>query len=349
MALPNSQTGLKTVGIVVPVYNEEEALLAFHQQLVGAIQPLPYVFQICYINDGSTDQTSTLLQQLADEDSRVRVIELSRNFGHQAALTAGLDDAAGDYVISLDGDGQHPPTLIPEMLALAETGYDLVLTQREEDFSGSRFKQETSSLFYHLINRIGDTKILPGAADFRLMSRAVVEGLKQMREYHRFLRGMVSWMGFRTVILPYSAPARLGGASKYTLRKMLRLATNAIFSFSLVPLYIGLSMGVLMLILAAAEMVYVLRFWIIGDLQHLAPGWSSLMFVLLVIGGLLMILLGFIGVYVGFIFQEVKRRPIYLVRQKIGAPAPQSNNSPLLEQPATAQEGQNQSNLPPAG
>ena len=341
MALPISQTGVKTVGIVVPVYNEEEALPAFHQQLVTAIQPLPYAFRVYYIDDGSTDHTGALLQQLADEDPRIRVIALSRNFGHQAALTAGLDEAEGDYVISMDGDGQHPPALISEMLTLAETGYDLVLTQREEDLTSSRFKQQTSSLFYRLINRIGDTKILPGAADFRLMSRPVVDGLKQMREYHRFLRGMVSWMGFRTVILPYSAPERLGGKSKYTLKKMLQLATNAVFSFSLVPLYIGLSMGVLMLVLAVAEMIYVLRFWIIGDLQHLAPGWSSLMFVLLVVGGLLMILLGFIGVYVGYIFQEVKHRPIYLVRQRTGAPAPTPEHD-------AAQEGQNPSKPPQA-
>lgn len=315
-------TGLKTVGIVVPVYNEEDALLAFHQQLCDAIQPLPYSFLIYYVSDGSTDRTNELLQQLACDDPRVTAIELSRNFGHQAALTAGLDAAEGDYVISMDGDGQHPPTLISAMLDLATAGYDLVLTQRDDEMTGSYFKRQTAAFFYRLINRIGDTQILPGGADFRLMSRTVVEGMKQMREYHRFLRGMVSWMGFRTIILPYTPPARLGGKSKYTLKKMLQLASSAIFSFSLVPLYIGLSMGVLMLLLAVVEMIYVLSFWVTGNQAHLAPGWSSLMFVLLVIGGILMILLGFIGVYVGFIFQEVKGRPIYLVRRSIHGPEP---------------------------
>jgi dolichol-phosphate mannosyltransferase len=196
--------------------------------------------------------------------------------------------------------------------------------------TGSFFKRQTAALFYRLINRIGDTEILPGGADFRLMSRKVVDSFKKMHEYHRFLRGMVSWMGFRTVILPYSPPARLGGKSKYTLKKMLNLAANAIFSFSLVPLYFGISMGVFMLVLALAEMIYVLSFWIAGTQQSLEPGWSSLMFVILVIGGILMILLGFIGIYVGFIFQEVKRRPIYLVREQYhthGQPALETENS----------------------
>jgi dolichol-phosphate mannosyltransferase len=297
------------------VYNEEEALLAFHQQLCESIQKLPYHFLIYYVNDGSTDRTFDLLQQLSCDDLRVTSIELSRNFGHQAALTAGLDAAEGDYVITMDGDGQHPPTMIVEMLGLASAGYDLVLTQRTDELTGSAFKRQTSAMFYRLINRVGDTQILPGGADFRLMARPVVDAFKQMREYHRFLRGMVSWMGFRTIILPYYPPARLAGKSKYTVKKMLRLAANAIFSFSLVPLYIGISLGVLLLFLAAAEMIYVLSFWVTGNQHGLAPGWSSLMFVLLVVGGILMILLGFIGIYIGFIFQEVKRRPIYLIRK----------------------------------
>lgn len=327
MALPTISPGEKTVGIVIPVYNEEDALLAFHQQLCDALHGLPYRFLIYYVNDGSSDQTSVMLERLISEDRRVTAIELSRNFGHQAALTAGLDAAQGDYVISMDGDGQHPPALIAEMLDLAASGYDMVLTQRSDELAGSSFKRNTAALFYRLINRVGDTQILPGGADFRLMSRTVVDSLKQMREYHRFLRGMVSWMGFRTVILPYTPQARLGGSSKYTLKKMLRLASNAIFSFSLVPLYVGLSLGVLLLFLAVAEMIYVLSFWVTGNQSGLAPGWSSLMFVLLVVGGILMILLGFIGIYIGFIFQEVKHRPIYLVRQTA------SGANPAGEQP----------------
>ncbi len=306
-----------TVGIVIPVYNEQEGLEVFHSQLCRAIQPLPYQFKLYYVNDGSSDCTSDVLSGLVENDGRVTVIELSRNFGHQAALTAGLDSAEGDWIISMDGDGQHPPEMICSMLELAQAGYDVVLTQRADEGAGTAFKRATSVLFYGLINRIGDTRILPGGADFRLTSRAVTDALKEMREYHRFLRGMVAWMGYRAVILPYTPPDRLAGKSKYSLRKMARLAMNAIFSFSLVPLYIGISLGALLLLLAFAEMVYVLSFWVTGNQAGLAPGWSSLMFVILVIGGILMILLGFIGIYIGYIFQEIKRRPIYLIRKKV--------------------------------
>jgi polyisoprenyl-phosphate glycosyltransferase len=314
-----------TIGILIPVYNEEEVLDSFYRQLCRVIDPLPYCFHLYFVNDGSRDKTEEILCRLVESDPRVQVIELSRNFGHQAALTAGLDAAEGDYVISMDGDGQHPPEMISEMINLAKAGYDVVLTQRKDDLNASTFKRLTSNLFYDAINRVGDTQVLPGGADFRLMSRAAVEGLKGMREYHRFLRGMVSWMGYRSVILPYEAPARLAGKSKYSLRKMLRLAADAVFSFSLVPLYMGITLGIVMLFLALAEMVYVLSFWISGHQSSLAPGWSSLMFVILVVGGILMILLGFVGVYIGFIFQEVKHRPIYLVRRMFSASKEQNH------------------------
>lgn len=318
------------VDIVVPLYNEEAALVAFHAQLCQVIDRLPECFSILYVDDGSTDRSGELLAQIAARDPRVTIIQLSRNFGHQAALTAGLDRAEGDFTLTLDGDGQHPPALIPEMLALAKAGYEVVLTQRSEDPATPYLKRATSTLFYRLLNRIGATQIQPGSADFRLLARPVVQALRSMREYHRFLRGMVAWSGFRTVILPFDPPARLGGESKYSLRKMLRLAADAIFSFSLVPLYIGISLGVALLVLALAEMVYVLSFWVRGDTSGLAPGWSSLMFVLLVIGGTLMITLGFIGVYIGYIFQEVKARPIYLVRKVLTARLPQP--SPTREE-----------------
>ncbi len=311
------------VDIIVPVYNEEECLPDFHRQLRQVIDSLPYHFRILYVDDGSGDGTPDLLVSLVARDPRVCLVQLSRNFGHQAALTAGLDRADADFTITMDGDGQHPAALIPEMLRLAESGYDLVLTQRIEQDGLPRFKRRTSSLFYRTINRVGDTNILPGGADFRLLSRPVVDALRKMPEYHRFLRGMVAWMGFRSIILPFEQPLRLAGRSKYSLRKMLRLATDAVFSFSLVPLWIGISVGALFLVLALAEAVYVLSFWISGNTSHLAPGWSSLMFVLLIVGGTLMILLGFTGIYIGYIFQEVKRRPVYLVRAQTASEPPE--------------------------
>ena len=306
---------LPKVDLVVPVYNEENVIALFHAQLQAAIAGLPYHFTIYYINDGSLDHTQDCLEQIRLQDERVELVEFSRNFGHQSALTAGLDLAQGDYVITLDGDGQHPPELIVEMLKLAESGYDVVLTQRSEQASLSPFKKKTSDLFYKMINRIGDTQILPGSPDFRLMAQPVVTALRSMHEYHRFLRGMVSWVGFRTVILPYQPGDRIAGQSKYSFRKMLHLAMDAIFSFSLVPLYLSISLGVLFLVLALVEAIYVLSFWISGQTQRLAPGWSSLMFMLLVVGGTLMISVGFIGIYIGYIFQEVKHRPVYLIRR----------------------------------
>ena len=317
------------VDIIVPLFNEEEAISALHQQLLEVINNLPYDFKLYYVNDGSSDQTQKILNELEKNDPRVMALELSRNFGQQAALTAGLDQAQGDYVITMDGDGQHPPTLIPEMLKLAESGYDVVLAQRIDETKPS-FKSLTSQLFYKLINSIGDTNIHPGATDFRLLKQPVVEALRKLREYHRLLRGMVAWIGYRTIILPYHQPQRLGGKTKYSLRKMVRLSAHAVFSFSLIPLYLGISVGAIFLGLAVVEIVYVLSFWLSGHQASLAPGWSSLMFVLLFVGGSLMITLGFIGIYVGYIFQEVKGRPIYLVREK-NAPNP-PNGDPNTKQ-----------------
>jgi dolichol-phosphate mannosyltransferase len=304
-----------SVDIIIPLYNEEASLPEFHRLLCEVIDPMPYEFKFWYINDGSTDGTQQIIQQFIERDDRIIGLELSRNFGHQAALTAGLDQANGDLVITMDGDGQHPPDLIPEMIRLAESDYDVVIAKRAEKEEAS-FKDITSHIFYRFINVLGDTNIQAGAADFRLLNKSVVESLRSMREYHRLLRGMVAWMGYRSIILPYTQPDRLSGKSKYSLKKMLGLAAHATFSFSLIPLYLGISVGLIFFCLAFVEMIYVLSFWFTGTQSTLAPGWSSLMFVLLFVGGSLMITLGFIGIYVGYIFQEVKGRPIYLVKGK---------------------------------
>ena len=303
------------IDLVIPVLNEVGVIDQFHQQISAVLDGLPYIAHIYFVDDGSTDGTADALRAIADSDPDVTVLSLSRNFGHQAALTAGLEACQGDFVISLDGDGQHPSEMIPQMVKLFEQGYDIVQAQRIEAGGSFSFKQFTSAIFYSLINRISGTQIAPGAADFRGMSRQAVEALKAMPEYHRFLRGMVSWVGYKSVILPYHETNRMGGKSKYSLGKMFRLAMDAIFSFSLMPLYIGLSAGGMFFCLAALEMIYVLSFWIKGDTSNLAPGWSSLMFVILIVSGIIMVLLGFIGIYVGYIFQEVKKRPVYLLKR----------------------------------
>ncbi len=311
-----SENSRTSVDIIIPLFNEAGVVEQIHARIRGVVDGLPYDFRFLYVDDGSTDATAASLGELARSDPRVASLLLSRNFGHQAALSAGLEASTAGAVITMDGDGQHPPELIPRMLNLLEQGYDVVQTQRVEPSGEASFKKWTSGSFYRLINLISGTRILPGAADFRLLSRQAVNALVSMPEYHRFLRGMVAWIGYPSVILPYQPGGRIGGESKYSLGKMFRLAMDAIFSFSLVPLYIGLSAGGLLLCLALAEMVYVLSFWVSGRTSNLAPGWSSLMFVILIVGGILMVLLGFIGVYIGYIFQEVKKRPVYLIKEE---------------------------------
>jgi dolichol-phosphate mannosyltransferase len=304
------------VDLVIPIFNEEGVVEHTHKQICDVVDPLPYEIRFLYVDDGSRDGTVDTVRKIGTTDLRVTLLQLSRNFGHQAALTAGMDASSGDVVITMDGDGQHPPEMIPQMLDLVTQGYDVVQTQRMDEAQPASFKKWTSGLFYRLINVISGTQVLPGTADFRALSRQAVNALKSMPEYHRFLRGMVSWIGFKTIILPYQPAQRISGVSKYSLSKMIRLAMDAIFSFSLVPLYIGLTFGALLFCLAAMEMAYVLSFWVTGRTSNLAPGWSSLMFVILIVGGMLMALLGFIGVYIGYIFQEVKRRPLYLVKEE---------------------------------
>ena len=304
------------VSIVVPVFNEAGVIENIHARIAAVVDTLPYEVEIYYVDDGSSDGTDAALQALAAQDSRIHPLTLSRNFGHQAALTAGLDHAAGDVIISMDGDGQHPPEMIPQMVELIKQGYDVVQAQRIDEGPAFSFKKVTSEAFYWLINRISGTPVRSGAADFRALSRQALDALKAMPEYHRFLRGMIAWIGYSTVILPFHEPKRVAGKSKYSLGKMLRLASDAIFSFSLMPLYIGLSAGGIFIILALAQMVYVLVLWLTGQYDKIVPGWSSLMAVLLIASGIIMILLGFIGVYVGYIFQQVKGRPVYLIKKK---------------------------------
>jgi dolichol-phosphate mannosyltransferase len=304
------------ISIVIPVYNEAGVIEQTHVQMAAALDALPYECELIYVDDGSSDGTDAALETIAARDGRVSALMLSRNFGHQAALTAGLDHAGGDVIISMDADGQHPPEMLAEMIELVRQGYDIVQAQRIESDSGFSFKRFSSNAFYSLLNNISGTRVEPGAADFRALSCQALEALKSMPEYHRFLRGMIAWMGFKSVILPYHEPRRVAGKSKYSLGKMLRLASDAIFSFSLMPLYIGLSAGGLFLVLALAQIVYVLLLWLNGQYDRIVPGWSSLMAVMLIASGIIMILLGFIGVYVGYIFQQVKGRPVYLLKNK---------------------------------
>jgi len=302
------------ITVVVPVFNEAAALAGFHAALKRVLATLPHKAEIVYVNDGSTDGTMNVLAGIQAKDSTVAYLTFSRNFGHQAALTAGLESVDGDIVIMMDGDGQHPPELIPDMLRLYQQGFDIVQAKRTEAARAHRgFKQWTSRAFYWLISRIGEVQLIPGAADFRLISREVLHALHRMHEYHRFIRGMTSWLGFRTAILPYQAGPRMAGETKYSLCKMLRLAADGMFSFSLIPVRLGLAIGCSFLLLALAELSYVAFYWLVRGPKELVPGWSSIILMVTLGHGVTMVLLGFIGIYVGMIFQEVKHRPVYVI------------------------------------
>ena len=306
---------MPNIDFVIPLYNEEAGLLEFHRMLEETTLPEGCNRHYFYINDGSTDRTQELLEGLVAADSRITIIRLSRNFGHQAALSAGLDAAMGDIVITMDGDGQHPPSLIPEMLRLHDAGYDIVQAQRLDDpGSTGLFKRFTSRSFYRLITAMGEVSVLDGTSDYRLLSRQAVEALKRLPEYHRFLRGMTVWIGFPSVVLPYKPAVRLAGRSKYSVRRMMRLAADGLFSFSLMPLRIGLFLGSIFMVLAALELSYIAIVWIGGHREQLVPGWTSLILVLTVSSAVSMTLIGILGIYIGMIFREVKRRPIYIVR-----------------------------------
>jgi polyisoprenyl-phosphate glycosyltransferase len=314
--MTDSQTLLS---VVVPLYDEELCLHDFHSDLSATLQKLGGEYEILYVDDGSADGTWSLLCQLAEKDSRIRAIQLSRNFGHQCALTAGLDFACGGIVVQMDGDGQHPPSLIPLMIESWKMGFDVVLTKRRDTEGIGIFKRSTSSAFYRLLNRLSATAIEPSSSDFRLMTRASVDALNSMRESHRFVRGMVSWLGFRQCILEYKAGARLAGRSKYSFAKMFRFASEAIFSFSTKPLKLCIFMGSVLFLLAFLEALHVGWVYWTGGYSKFSSGWPSLMFFILLLGGLQLMTLGLLGHYVGYIFQEVKRRPIYVVREMAGS------------------------------
>ncbi|HZU35469.1 MAG TPA: glycosyltransferase family 2 protein [Gemmataceae bacterium] len=304
------------LSIVCPAYEEEEVLPLFHRQLCAVLEPLQarYQVEIIYVDDGSRDRTLALLREWSARDARVRYISLSRNFGHQAALTAGMEHAAGNVVITLDSDLQHPPALIPQLLASWEEGYEVVLTIRADDPRAGWFKRLTSKAFYRLINWLSDTEIRFAAADFRLLSRRAVDSLLELRERHRFLRGMVQWLGFPTTEVPYQPAMRGAGVSKYTVRRMLNFATDALLSFSRLPLRLGLGLGLLtvglsLLYLGAATVRAIFR----GTHGFGAVAVLASFYLL---GGAILCVLGIIGEYVGRIYEQVKGRPLYIIKEQ---------------------------------
>jgi dolichol-phosphate mannosyltransferase len=271
-----------------------------------------------FVDDGSADDTLDQLNLIAENDPAVRVCSLSRNFGHQITLTAGLDAAVGDAVIMMDADLQHPPSLIPELVRKWREGYDVVSAIRLRTAGETWFKGATSRGFYTLLNSLSGTKVPPGAADFCLISRRVCKSLQDMPERHRFLRGMISWAGYRRAFVPYESPPRAAGKTKYSLVKMVTLALDAVFSFSAEPLRLALRVGLMIIFLGFFYLAWTL---IYGYLIHgLVPGYASLIGVIMILGGTQLAFIGLIGQYLARVFEEVKGRPIYLLKQEPAAP-----------------------------
>lgn len=306
---------MKKISFVVPVFNEEENIHEFHRRLTQVMAPLPYDYEILFIDDGSRDRTSLLIRELAEKDPHVQGYVFARNFGHQLALTCGLDQSTGDAVISMDGDLQHPPEMVPDLLKKWEEGYEIVQTVRKSTEDATWFKSITSRLYYKLINSMSEVRITPGGSDFRLMDRKAVDALNRFRERARFIRGMVNNLGFRYTTLEFVAPPRFAGHSKFSLRKMLRFALDGITAFSRVPLRLALYVGCIAglgSILLIGHVIYVK--YIVRDA---VPGWTTLAAAEFFLGGVELIGIGIVGEYVGRIFDEVKQRPLYIIREHI--------------------------------
>jgi dolichol-phosphate mannosyltransferase len=305
------RSGPATLSIVVPAYNEQEVVPLFRRQITDFMDSLDCTCELLIVNDGSRDQTLKLLNEWAAEEPRVKLLSLARNFGHQAAVTAGLDYAAGDAVVIMDADLQDPPEVVREMIARYREGYDVVYGQRVEREGESAFKRLTAWGFYRFMRTFIHKDLPSDTGDFRLVSRPCLEALKTMRETHRFLRGMVAWVGFPQTAVQYKRAARAAGESKYPLRKMIRFAWTAAVSFSPAPLRVSLIAGVMVALLGVAIGLWAVIAKLVG--WEVTPGWASIMVVMCVLGGAVLISNGILGEYVGRIFEENKGRPLYIV------------------------------------
>ncbi len=308
--------GKPKLSIVIPVCNEEGNLADLHGRLISVLKPLNFTYEIIFVDDGSTDGSLERIAQLAKQDNRIKALSFSRNFGHMIALSAGLDAASGEAVITLDADLQHPPEIIPQLVSKWQAGTEIVNTVRTETKGSGLFKKITAGFFYWLIKKIGRINLTANAADYRLLDRKVVETLKNVKERHRFLRGLIAWIGFRQEFLPYQADQRLSGKSKYSFSRMFSFAIDGITSFSAFPLRLAAYLG---LIIAFFSFLYILYALYVRIFTSQAiEGWASVLVAVLFIGGVQLIFLGVIGEYLSRVFDEVKQRPLYIISRKIG-------------------------------
>jgi dolichol-phosphate mannosyltransferase len=302
-----------TFSVVAPVFNERETLPEFVRRTTAVLKSIGESWELIIVDDGSSDGSTEILEDLARRDRRLRPVIFSRNFGHQIAATAGLDHARGRAAILIDADLQDPPELIPELIARWREGYQVVFAVRTERAGESWFKTATASLFYRLIYRITDVRIPVDSGDFRLLDRRVLDTLAGMRERHRFLRGLSAWVGFSQIGVPYKRDARFAGETKYPFRKMVRLALNAVTSFSHFPLQIATFLGFLCAGLSAAAILTVVILRLSGNQAFF--GQATTLIAVLFLGGIQLISLGLLGEYLGRVYDEVKGRPLYIVRR----------------------------------
>jgi polyisoprenyl-phosphate glycosyltransferase len=303
-----------TICILSAAYNEGENLLVFYNSVKTITDNLPYNFEFFFVNDGSKDDTLSVIRTLVKQDSAVKYLSFSRNFGQQVALKAGIDSINADAIIMMDSDMQHPPEMIPDLIKIwQEKKVNMVNTLREEDKELSWFKKQSSKRFYQLLNKISDLKLEPGQADFRLIDRQVTEALKNSKEQDVFLRGMIQWIGFDQATIRYQAHKRFAGESKYTFSKMLRLALNGITSFSIKPLYTAIYIGFFFALLSILYLPYVMYSFVVG---RYVDGWASLLVTVVFFGGLNLIVLGVLGIYIGKILIQNKERPLYIIQEQ---------------------------------
>ena len=303
---------LSLLSVVAPVFNEEDSVRLFCDRTVAALGAMP--FEVIVVDDGSTDGTSVALEELAAADRRIRVVTLSRNFGHQTALTAGLEHAKGDAVVMIDADLQDPPELIPQLVEWWRKGSDVVVAARQEREGESRFKLMTASWFYRLLGRVAQIEVDQNAGDFRLLSRRALDALLAMPERNRYIRGMTAWVGFTHTSVPYKRASRQAGETKFSFLKMLRFSFDAIASFSYVPLQLATLIGFFFAAVAFLGIPVAIGFRIAGEF---VPGVTTTVIAVLLLGGMQLMALGIMGEYLARVYDEVKRRPLYLVRSKL--------------------------------
>lgn len=305
------------VSVVIPCYNEEDVLEELYSRVFGACQTvIGENFEVVFVDDGSRDKTREILTEFSQRDARAVCVFLARNHGHQLALTAGLQQASGDRIFVIDADLQDPPELLGPMMAKMDEGFDVVYGHRKTREGETAFKKLTASMFYRLMRRMSEIDLPLDAGDFRLMSRRVNDILSEMPEQHRFIRGMVSWVGFTQTSVEYDRAERFAGETKYPLRKMLRFAADAITGFSVVPLKIATWSGFAMAFFSMIVLIYTLLGWAFGQT---VSGWTSVMVVLLLIGGIQMVTIGILGEYLGRLYMQSKQRPLFIIDHVLNA------------------------------